>query len=720
MQVSESQTRNFFAPRLACLGIKVFHVRKAVGKTFATLTFLDDRDCQKFLTQYQTTRISSGGRAKQSRVLVFHNKPLLVKKSDKRPEPHLVRALELSAKKTSLPASSKQLATVEERGNDFSSEVFTIQCGLWNYAGADAVFVSHLALSHGGNMKFGSHKLVFTATNNQTIAISYTSVQEIVAVASESSASLIFTLKNAPHFSAQDPLAALANLSLSTMLRRDKLKDIRVSSLNGQHEELVSGCLVYRFEFVPLWFRNKLMKLRSLPGFPHVIMSRVRVVAPLPEETWSNQWEHLTRSLSSRLTQFPFEVLFQVQKMAQNGYLQPAAVASLLPTIDAIVKRSGTAISTATLKMFCERTPWPGPDTEAEGFRHSSMINYLEEYEKKITKKEAVTVADQSLENVAIIHRATVTPTSIRLSGPERENKNRVLRKYPQHHGHFLRVTFTDEDGDQVYHDPNLHCDNIFYVRFRKVLDNGISIAGRKYSFLGFSHSSLRAQTCWFMAPFVHENELMFDRMVIRRLGQFDKIRSPAKCAARIGQAFSETPITIELGDTTIYDIADIQKGERVFSDGCGTISRGVLEKIWTALPSARRVKPLLFQIRHGGAKGMLSLDSRLKGNVMAIRPSMIKFPSTDNKDIELCGAAYRPLPLYLNRQFIKIMEDLGVADSWFIKLQALAVARLRESTSDPSPCGEVFEAAIRWRCRSRTRFDPQAGILWIASSTSG
>lgn len=76
----------------------------------------------------------------------------------------------------------------------------------------------------------------------------------------------------------------------------------------------------------------------------------------------------------------------------------------------------------------------------------------------------------------------------------------------------------------------------------------------------------------------------------------------------------------------------------------------------------------------------MISLDNRIDTHTMFLRPSMIKFSGSGSTDIELCGAAYKPLPMYLNRQLIKIMEDLGVADEYFLKLQATAVEVLRQS----------------------------------------
>ncbi|KAL8727230.1 MAG: hypothetical protein Q9166_006194 [cf. Caloplaca sp. 2 TL-2023] len=82
------------------------------------------------------------------------------------------------------------------------------------------------------------------------------------------------------------------------------------------------------------------------------------------------------------------------------------------------------------------------------------------------------------------------------------------------------------------------------------------------------------------------------------------------------------------------------------------------------------------------GAKGMISLDDRLKGEVLCLRPSMIKFEATSNS-IEICGAGFKPLPMYLNRQLIKILEDLGVPDQAFLDLQNEAVEQLRITTEN-------------------------------------
>lgn len=91
------------------------------------------------------------------------------------------------------------------------------------------------------------------------------------------------------------------------------------------------------------------------------------------------------------------------------------------------------------------------------------------------------------------------------------------------------------------------------------------------------------------------------DRIIIRELGQFSAIRSPAKCAARIGQTFSDTPITVKIDPNIMRIENDVERNGRVFSDGVGTMSTSLMHKIWDKLPKASHAKPSCFQIRYAG-----------------------------------------------------------------------------------------------------------------------
>lgn len=286
--------------------------------------------------------------------------------------------------------------------------------------------------------------------------------------------------------------------------------------------------------------------------------------------------------------------------------------------------------------------------------------------------------------NLTKIFRAIVTPTRITLHGPEWEAINRVLRKYSAHHDCFVRVQFCDEDGQDLRYSPRVSLEHV-YARFKDVLNKGISIAGRTYEFLGFSHSSLRSHTVWMHAPFVSADTLHYREDILRKLGNFHDIRSPARQAARIGQAFSETPFAVRLDETgtTVYRINDVMtpNGKRVFSDGVGPISAEAVRAIWPYLPSKKKC-PTCFQIRFGGVKGMLSLDTTLEGNQFNIRPSMEKFVSNDMDILEICDVGSKAIAMVLNRSLIKILEDMGAPHGWFQRLQGIELRRLRNITS--------------------------------------
>lgn len=108
------------------------------------------------------------------------------------------------------------------------------------------------------------------------------------------------------------------------------------------------------------------------------------------------------------------------------------------------------------------------------------------------------------------------------------------------------------------------------------------------------------------MAPFIFNGHLLYARMVIEDLGDFSAIRSPAKCAARIGQAFSQTFSSVALSRSAIHEISDVKRNNRVFSDGVGTCSKAVLQKIWAAYAHSRVYKPTVCQVRYAGMSDLM------------------------------------------------------------------------------------------------------------------
>ena len=100
--------------------------------------------------------------------------------------------------------------------------------------------------------------------------------------------------------------------------------------------------------------------------------------------------------------------------------------------------------------------------------------------------------AVQRNKHLMLIHRVRVTPASIYLEGPEPEVGNRVVRNHMEHLDFFARLTFSEEDGDRLEQKFDVDPQQI-YSRFLDILNTGIDICGSRYSFLGFSSSSLRS-----------------------------------------------------------------------------------------------------------------------------------------------------------------------------------------------------------------------------------
>jgi len=381
--------------------------------------------------------------------------------------------------------------------------------------------------------------------------------------------------------------------------------------------------------------------------------------------------------------------LFLSQALVYNGYLHPTTVIGLVRKLARLFDSAKAAgdqepISIDAFRKLFDGIEYPSPHVDANLFEVDELIDYLLEAEETIRTGYAVRSGLFSeTQSLTRVYRASVTPTRITLHGPEMEAKNRILRSFPEHQGAFLRVQFCDEDGRDLSMSSKISLEDI-YSRYKLVLATGISIAGRVYTFLGFSHSSLRARSAWFSSPFFYQNLIHYPGTIISSLGDFKHIRSPARCAARIGQTFSETPFAVPLLEhgIAVDKIPDVERNGRLFSDGVGTVSAGAMKEINDTLPKERG-RPTCYQIRWAGAKGMLSLDSSLNGNKLCVRPSMIKFEG-EGKNLEICDTA-KPIRLVLNRQIVKILEDLGAPTSWFMNLLELEKRRLSSITQSAS-----------------------------------
>jgi len=483
----------------------------------------------------------------------------------------------------------------------------------------------------------------------------------------------------------------------------------RLPAIDDAHGRVSGFCTVYQFR-VP-----DANRLRYDMG---VLQTKgINVVEHDAEYYHAQEAPHLVpypdgiRRLMNELTRheqagtLPFGILFLSQALAYNGHLHPAKVLLLIQQLAALFAvepkqgRKKHPISTDAFKaalFSSNRDHLPSPSDSESRFEVDSIMAMLENHEALIRSGRDIR-ADLASERQdrARVFCATITPTRILLGGPSMEVGNRILRKYAGNYEYLVRARFCDENGQELYKNSKVLLDKV-YERFKSLLRNGIHMGGRKYEFLGFSHSSLRSHSAWLAAPFSYGSRQYRAESIFKELGSFVKVKqTPALMAARVGQAFSETPHVFPLGTIKPEWIDDEEVGEYCFSDGVGKISQMALERVHSSIRRLRGY-PTCLQIRWAGAKGVLSLDPGLQGERICIRRgSMGKFDGYDRGDLEICGGPPKPIAMVLNRPLIKILEDRGAPHAWFLGLQKRQLAELQTVVADIGTTADFLQRRL-------------------------
>ncbi|KFA70790.1 hypothetical protein S40288_09553 [Stachybotrys chartarum IBT 40288] len=665
------------ATAVEALGIEDWDCQKFGNKTFGILTFLRPQDGERFLQKHgqrpfiaQTPLVILGNIVQCQR----SNKPL---------NPFVIKSLTRSADERRQPVQKP----VEAPEGKVIFDLSRLSCGYFEYAGQELSYTMDILWTpDGGWAKFAKRMLVMEFTigdDKSRVEIPYRIVESIVYKAGQ----FTITLWESPRFFdlGLASLAASADAYAPCKHRQTQLSGGSASN----HHDVLGQALIYRLDVSPNHFETTMRRLSARYTLP-LYQGHIPLLPSSPNKL-ANGLQEFKRTIQDSTKTVPFGLLYQMEALVKNGFLLPWTVQALLRKLTQLckAKRIGPTskdppISPAAVKKLFAQIPFASSEVDPSVFEVDELWRQIEENEEQIRNGSLQGMKPGIIrENRIPVYRVNITPTKMMLHGPDPEAKNRILRRFADHPDYFIRVQFCEEDGTDVQFSANISNSHV-YQRFKKVFRDGINIGGRIYGFLGFSHSSLRSHSAWFMATFSHEGGLVSYFTVISKLGSFGNIYSPARCAARIGQAFSETPLAISLVEhgVSVKKIPDIKSddGDRVFSDGVGTISQSLALAI-QANTQRHDDAATCFQIRWAGAKGMLAVDPRLEGNAMCVRGSMIKFQSSDIANLEICDMANKPIPMVLNRQMIKILEDMGIPNDWFFRQQSFALDNLRSVT---------------------------------------
>lgn len=685
------QLRLFLKDKLFRFDILAFDIFKKTGTHWAILTVAKQDNGERFIKHFLYRE-----------KLVFEGRYLKCKKSNRKAEALIIMSLldkeEDMRKKPVLP---KQKLSQPHFG--FAS----MATGVWDYDSfGNLTFDQKYRDRRHGTIIFGRTALVVfleSRSNAQTegdsncrIDIPYGILEHTIpSVERGGQGALMLTLKSPPkmyRIEASDSLhlytgsepnafSQLLNLSALSFKPSEQRRSLhRLCGLQSQYDKSAALCMVYRIEFSAL--QNMRHAWNFIKDFAASGVDLSRTVVPRKRtQTVEADYKALEAALANAMhAHINFAIAYQLMALVLEGTVSPANMLNIIPGVDVLAQRHGSAKTAVGVSSLAQQIPTPAPNVNGGDYCTKAILEMIETNISDARDIPSGTSKHKDHQHLALTYKATVTPTGLVLRGPEWGVSNRVLRRYAKNTESFMRVFFADEDGLSVFHDPRSSQEDV-YMRFRDVLRKGITIAGRTFEFLGFSHASLRYHAAWFMAPFHEDGVLICARDVIQGLGDFSNIHCSAKCAARIGQAFSDTVNAVRVPDDAyvIETKDDVVRNGRTFSDGCGTISEALLQRVWRYLPPDRRSKrPTVLQIRYRGAKGVLSLDNALLGEQLHIRKSMTKYVAGEGwRDLELCGAAYRPLSMFLNHQFIKILEDLRVPLRSFFLVQDDALKAL-------------------------------------------
>ena len=505
------QLENYFREPLATCGITVFYAEKMRDKPCGIITVLDAESAQRFLTLYGVPA-GSPLSERASRPLLWNRRYIKCCKSDSDPSDFSIRALAYEESQRAAKATTSVNTHLQGSQNEAVTR-FAIQrlkCGVWDYAGTQLAFMQHFEDDRPGSVSFGLNGAVIllggSGSKQCRVDLNYYDCRNIV-IGTYDDPTISFTLAFAPKFyevSGEDFLAnAIMRMTLGPRAAKStRIKKTRLQSINDQHfnSQAVSTCFVYR---ILLSNHTVLSNVKSLLGrrskTPPTLS--IRTVTLAPRNSLASGFHALKEELESRLRLgLPFSLLYQVERLARNGILPPHKVRELLPKILEIYHQHNQDASLSALRHFYNSVPPAGPDTEASRLSRMALEQMLKEsaveYERYQYNPENPYQLVKRHKHINLIHKIIITPTSTRLEGLEPEPTNRVIRKFHDSVDSFVRVVFEDEDGGSVRYDPRASQEKIFHERFKRILDTDISIAGRHYSFLGFSHSSLRAQSC--------------------------------------------------------------------------------------------------------------------------------------------------------------------------------------------------------------------------------
>jgi len=588
-KTTTEQLQEQLVPLLKSSAIETYNVHKTVGKTHGFLTIADFAVALRFLQNVQKASCLSA--------VSIPGRQAMFQQSNKPPNTRLLQVLQKEQKDSRTRNAAQKIGRSKKIPAEKQKDeipISSIECGRWETAAGGKDFVPYYTLSTQGMVSQQSRVLKIMLDHSPKFELGF-DLHTIRSLATSKSLTGNYTftvaLNIAPSIYEHQTISEDCVFDIGPSKRIPRFRETKLPDCG---QDTAGSCLAFRFTLRMPSTSSAHVKEQ----LQYLTSHRVHIVRQAaPAKCIDNRDFHtgvtLLNAVLTRLN-WPFALRFQVQKLWANALMAPREIQELLSDMIALRARAGDDVLGSVLRRLCLQLQVA--DDHANGISHARLI--MRQQETFLQHEPSITSQRHARDEMCI-HSALVTPAGIYLDGPDEIAANRVLRQHRERQDHFLRVSFRDENEDRLPFDRDVSNERILQGRFSSILRQGLEIADEHFDFLGFSHSSLRSQTCWFMRPFLYDGRLLNARSLVSSLGDFSSIRCPAKCAARIGQAFSETTSAIKIDPSLVHKQVDIRAGDHVFTDGCGTLSKDM----WKLLRGqhSRKDQPTLYQIRYKG-----------------------------------------------------------------------------------------------------------------------
>jgi hypothetical protein len=372
--ITDKELRGSFVKPLRDLGIFDFHCHHPRGKPFAFITLLEHSAGQRFLSHYGVPGHGPRG-LRQNKGPLCGGRLLRCQMSKEKPTEFAIGALKFEA---SIRMAEAVVTAPQDNKHTRKFDVARVHCGQWGYNESSQLTLnSHFTLTKPGKIVFGKREVILLlgeiGTDQVRMDVSYHSCDNIAVNEDRYSPTLTFTLRHSPKFykvKGDDVLVAgMAALMMGYDAgRQTSIEKHRVLGFDEAHRNIAGACRVYQ---VVLSTSIMVSRVRGLLASSPKMPTHMCLTTSLQYPKVA--FDRALRRLSTQLTdtafygKLPFQIRFQLDRVARNGYLPPLKVIELLPVVrevfNALNPEKRSKILAHALRQLTRSLPVPGPDT---------------------------------------------------------------------------------------------------------------------------------------------------------------------------------------------------------------------------------------------------------------------------------------------------------------------------------------------------------------------